>query len=46
MSTALRSLLKMNLLDTVSRVTKHGVSLFMVVAVRGSWESHCHSLDL
>lgn len=45
-STALRSLLKMNLLDTVSRVTKHGVSLFMVVAVRGSWESHCHALDL
>jgi hypothetical protein len=45
-STALRSLLKMNLLNTVSRVTKHGVSLFMVVAVRGSWESHCHSLDL
>jgi hypothetical protein len=39
----------MNLLDTISRVTKHLLTLFMLMVVAvsiGSWKSHSHTLNL
>ena len=44
-STALGSL-KMDLLHTVSRVTEHRVSLFVLMVGAVSWKCHCDALDL